>query len=125
MEFEFRRDVSGELTAIFSMGSEAIAAWLLEEVGCQTSVMDEIFRAIRQLRSDERQEYLLKGSEYILRLDRESAEISDVRINFDADERIEGIESDGLNFYDEEAHASCGLDDFEEMLIEWGRFTAH
>ncbi|CAM3719749.1 YacL family protein [Parendozoicomonas haliclonae] len=124
MEYEFRRDFAGDLQTNFSMNHEAIGAWLLEEVGRRSSVMSDIFRAIEQIRAGERREYRLNGDEYNLRLDSQEAEVCDARIDFEADELMsEEALADAFDFYDEESRASCGLDDFEEMLREWERFV--
>ena len=126
MEFEFRRDVTGELQAHFSMGCEAIAAWLTEEVGRRVTVLPEIFKAIDQLQAGERWEYLHEGVEFNLRLGRNEAEVCDSRIDFGADDMAEGDAgmAEDLDFYDEEQRACCGLDDFRDMLIEWQDFVS-
>nr|WP_281647398.1 YacL family protein [Parendozoicomonas sp. Alg238-R29] len=122
MEFEFRRDVTGELAASFSMGHEAIAAWLLEEVGSRKAVLPDLYSAISQLQNCERWEYLRDGQEYNLRLTRSEAEICNAQIDFEADD-IDADQCEGLGFYDDEARSSCGLDDFLNMLQEWERFV--
>ena len=126
MEYEFRKDVTGELTASFSMGHEAIAAWLLEEVGRRTSVLPALYQAIEELQHHEKWEYLRDGQEYNLRLTRSEAEICNAQIDFEADAfSVDGVELDAeeMDFYDDEARASCGLDDFQNMLKEWELFV--
>ena len=125
MEFEFRRDVSGELQARFSMGSEAFGRWLQDEVGHNSAVLIDIFRAIEELRSEERKTYQRSGSEYTIKLTLDEVEVFDTRVDFDAQELMdETAAADALDFYDEESHACCGLDDFEEMLLEWKLFLS-
>lgn len=125
MEFEFRRDVTGELHARFSMGCEAFGAWLLEEVGQSRSVLSELFQAMAELRGDGRQEYRRSGSEYHVKLTQDEVEVCDARVDFDAPELMsDTADADALDFYDAEARASCGLDDFEEMLLEWEKFIS-
>ncbi len=123
MEFEFVRDVTGELRAHFSLGSEAVGAWLMEEVGDSQTALQSVLAAIGKVRSGELREYRLAGSEYSLRLTGDEAEICDARIDFDGDDLLnDEAVADDLDYYDAEAKACIGLDDFEEMLWEWQRF---
>ncbi len=131
MEFEFRRDESDTLQASFSMGHEAVASWLLEEVGHRVEeVLPGIYSAIERLLAGECKEYRLDGEEYNLRMSSSEAEVFNAKIDFDADD-IPADESDdepeltdNLNYYDDEARANCGLDDFRDMLVEWERFVS-
>ena len=125
MEFEFRRDVTGELHASFSMGCEALGSWLLEEVGDKTSLLDEVFGKIAALRAGECRECCLPGSAYNVRLTLDEVDVCDARIDFDEQELMtDAVGVDALGFYDEEARAFCGLDDFETMLMEWEKFIS-
>ncbi|MTI14879.1 YacL family protein [Sansalvadorimonas verongulae] len=127
LEYEFRKDITGELSASFSMGHEAIAAWLLEEIGQRTPVLPALYKAIDQLQNHERWEYVLDGVEYNLRLTCSEAEICNAQIDFEADSfRVDGVdmgEGQDMDFYDDEARSSCGLDDFKNMLKEWELFV--
>ncbi|MCL6270117.1 YacL family protein [Sansalvadorimonas sp. 2012CJ34-2] len=125
MEFEFRRDVTGELQASFSMGHEAIAAWLLEEVGKRKAVLPELHKAIEKLQNRELWEYSREGVEYSLKLNRSEAEVYNSRIDFEnADDEFDGL-GEEIDFYDDESRSSCGLDDFKSMLLEWEQFVRH
>ena len=125
MEFEFRKDITGELHAHFSMGCEVFSGWLLEEVGSSCSLLNEILQAIAELRDETRSEYQRRGSEYNIRLTLDEVEVCDARIDFNAQELMtDAGAADALDFYDTEAHAVCGLDDFEDMLLEWETFIS-
>ena len=123
LEFEFRKDMTGELRASFSMGHEAMAAWLQEEVGRRVTVLPELYTAIARLQARELWEYTLEGEEYSLKLSRSEAQAYNSRIDFNSacDEGFDSLGED-MDFYDEESRASCGLDDFKAMLVEWEQF---
>lgn len=125
MEFEFRKDVTGELHAHFSMGCEAFSGWLLEEVGYSYALLSQLLQVIAELREEKCLEYQRKGTEYNIKLTRDEVEVCDARIDFNARELMtDASAADALDFYDAEAHAICGLDDFEEMLLEWEIFIS-
>ena len=119
MEFEFRRDITGQLQASFSMGHEAFASWLLDELARRPTVLSQVYREIERLQSGEGWEYQLEGEEYVLKLSRQEAEVRNARVDFDHEQEIE----DSLGYYDDENQACCGLDDFKSMLDEWQRFS--
>ena len=123
MEFEFRKDVTGQLQAVFSMGHEAMAAWLQEEVGQRRSILTSLNQVLDQLGCGERWDFTLEGAEYTLHLNREEAEVIDSRIDFDADSD-DPDNGEELGWYDQEARCSCGLSDFRTMLREWQRFIS-
>ena len=107
------------------MGHEAIAAWLMEEVGSRVSVLPGLYRAIDRLNNCELWEYILDGEEYNLKLTRTEAGVVNARVDFDSSfEDDFGDIGDEMDFYDEESRASCGLDDFKAMLEEWERFIS-
>ncbi|WP_432470853.1 YacL family protein [Amphritea sp. HPY] len=121
MDYEFTRDLCGDYCAEFSMGHEALGYWLSNELGCRQSVIAEIFSAIEQLQNRQCWEYTLEGAEYNLLLTRDDATI-----------RAHGLDSDfsddepeeELDYYDQESTASCGLEDFIEILNGWQAFIA-
>ncbi len=124
MEFEFRRDMTGTLQASFSMGHEAIAAWLLEEVGSRLSVISELEPVITQLQAKDCWEYLRDGVEYHLKLTRTEAEVTSASVDFDCESDLESHFDNDLDYYDEESRSTCGLDDFSAMLQEWKVFVS-
>ncbi|MGI9273960.1 MAG: YacL family protein [Endozoicomonas sp.] len=123
MEYEFRRDITGHFTALFSMGHEAFGAWLTEEVGCRSNMLAELYRAVSELQGRQRWEYVVEGELYTLRLSRSRAEVRSSTLSEDIDlhdARPEELE--GMSYYDDESMASCGLDDFKTMLLAWEQF---
>ncbi len=122
MEYEFIRDFTGLVQARFSMGHEAMGAWLQEEISSRVSILPELYRVIEQLQRCERWEYVLDGSEYSLRLGRTEAEVVNSRVDFDLSCSALDDMAEDMDWYDQESRCSCGLDDFLAILKEWERF---
>ena len=123
MEYEFRRDVTGQFRALFSMGHEAFGAWLTEEVGRRTNLLTELYRAVAELQGRQRWEYVVEGEMYTLRLSRSKAEVCSSELAADCDlNALPPEELEGMSYYDDESMASCGLDDFRAMLLAWEQF---
>ena len=117
MEFEFFRDLNGGHRASFSMGHEVLGAWLTDDVTMAEAA--ELLNIIKQLETEERQEFKKSYSECSLLLTREEAELSSHSLNFESD-----LE-DGMTYYDDELYAGCGLDDLARVLEQWQDFCTN
>ncbi len=60
----------------------------------------------------------LAGREFMLTLTREEASVRAALLDDEFDEAPED-----LNHYDQESFASCGLDDFRQLVEAWQLFT--
>ena len=121
LDYDFTRDIYGDVCAEFSMGHEALGYWVTHELGTRQSSIQDIFSAIAQLQSHQRFEYELEGAEYNLLLSRENAT---VRAHALDSEYGEDEPEEDMDLYDQESSSSCGLDDFAEMLNGWLRFIS-
>ncbi|WKV49743.1 MULTISPECIES: protein YacL [Dickeya] len=117
MDYEFLRDVTGQVVVRMSMGHEAVGHWLNEEVKGQQAVLDEVEAAVRELAGSERQ-WERPGHEYTLLLDSEEVMVRANQLAFETDELEEG-----MSYYDEESLSLCGLEDFLELLEKYRTFV--
>lgn len=122
MEYEFRYDtITGNATANFSYEHQGIGPWLEVEIGQNSQKLAQVLLAIQQIISREQQEIAITGHEYSVTIS-----LNDVVVNANAslnedDEVPEQLISDELNA-DESSKASCGIDDFHELLLSWADF---
>lgn len=116
MDYQFFQDITGEISAKFSMDHEAIGYWLNEEVKGDLSLLEDIENSYESVKGSEKQWELI-GHEYTLFLDEEEVMIKANQLAFET----EGLE-EGMSYYDNESVAFCGIDDFLSMLNEYRRF---
>ncbi|MET4693546.1 YacL family protein [Endozoicomonas lisbonensis] len=122
MEYEFRRDLAGRIEARFSMDHEAMGNWLLTEPAARAERLEPLFKTIVELQTGERWTFSLSGLEFNLRLTRTDAIVRSAALP--EDDLEEEPVDEGMDFYDQELHAECGLDDFKTMLDAWQGFNA-
>jgi uncharacterized protein YacL (UPF0231 family) len=118
VDYDFLRDITGQVQVRFSMGHEAIGHWLNEEVKGNLALLDQIVAAANQLRGSERQ-WQLPGHEYTLFLDDEEVMVRANQLLIDTD-----CLEEGMSYYDEESLAFCGLDDFLLVLEKYRAFIS-
>lgn len=121
MDYDFTHDIYGAFRAEFSMGHEALGYWVSYELRSRQTVITELLSVIAELQQRQRVDYLMEGAEYNLRLNRDEAVVRAHALDSAFDEEAP---QDNLEFYDQESTASCGLDDFIEILKGWQDFTA-
>lgn len=117
MDYEFRRDLHGRYKAELSMGHEALGLWLTEEVATDLVVVGVLLEKIAQLQNRACWEHRHPGREFMLTMTQEGVEVRAALLDDLADEAPEE-----LSHYDEESQASCGLDDFRQLLEAWCEF---
>ncbi|WJV53276.1 protein YacL [Prodigiosinella aquatilis] len=117
MDYEFLRDLTGQVIVKMSMGHEAVGHWFNEEVKSQLVLLDEIENAARDIAGSERQWQHI-GHEYTLLLDSEEVLIRANQLELDGDEIEEG-----MSYYDEESLSLCGLDDFLDLVVKYRAFV--
>jgi len=121
VDYDFTHDIYGAFRAEFSMGHEALGYWLTYELRSRQTVISELLTIISELQNRQRMDYLMEGSEYNLLLSRDEAVVRAHALDSEFEEEQP---DDNLVFYDQESTASCGLDDFIEILEGWQQFTS-
>ncbi|WP_428035746.1 YacL family protein [Amphritea sp.] len=121
MDYDFTHDIYGAFRAEFSMGHEALGYWLTYELRSRQLVIAELLSIITQLQSHQRLDYLMEGAEYNLLLNQDEAIVRAHALDSEFEEEQP---KDDLVFYDQQSTASCGLDDFIEIIEGWQQFTS-
>jgi uncharacterized protein YacL (UPF0231 family) len=114
MDYELHRDLYGRHQAKFSMGHEALGLWLSEELGSDQQLLNTLLEKIGQLQHHLCWEHHHAGREFTLTMNPEGIEVRATLLDAMDDEA-----ADDLNHYDQESEASCGLDDFRQLLEAW------
>ena len=125
MEYEFINDPTTRYAkAKFSLEHEVFGPWLEVEVGNDPQKLTSLLNVIDQADHSIGQQHEVVGSEYTVRIVEKDVSIA-------ANASLNGIEAlpdalsaDDIEFDDQES-ASCGLEDFRELLLSWARFTNH
>ncbi|MEG3135230.1 protein YacL [Rouxiella sp. T17] len=116
MDYDFLRDITGQIKARFSMGHEVIGHWLNEEIDSDLSLLDKIEAAAAEIKGSERSWQMI-GREYTLWLDEEEVMVRANQLDLESD----GME-EGMNYYDEESLSFCGMEDFLLVLQKYRAF---
>jgi uncharacterized protein YacL (UPF0231 family) len=120
MEFEFRKDfITGQATVQTEMDHEAFATWL-EMEGQLPDWVESLIGKTSELQKRSLTEYKLAGSEFSLLLTQAEAQVINHRLLETDEEELD----DGFSFYDAEIEASCGLEDFKNLLESWLEFIS-
>lgn len=121
MEYQFTHTMHG-VVAKCSMDHEAFARWLNSEIAANPKDLPHIFHEISRCKSSYPNYYeaVFEGREYSLYLssDEVVAKANSLEMAFDDLDEI----GEGLNYYDEESIAFCGLEDFEAFLTAYQKF---
>lgn len=116
MDYEFLRDMTGEVKVTFSMGHEVFGHWFNEEVKGDFVLLDSITAQVDNLMGSER-EWQWIGHEYTLLINAEEIMIRANQLNFTSDSLEEG-----MSYYDEESLGFCGVEDFLAALQAYRQF---
>ena len=116
MEYEFLRDLTGNVRVRMSMDHEAVGHWFNEEVSSDPTLMDRVEAAVHDVKGTERQWQCI-GHEYTLWMDDEEVMIRANQLSLDGDEMEEG-----MRYYDEESLSFCGVEDFLALIAAYRRF---
>lgn len=121
MEYQFTHTMHG-VVAKCSMEHEAFAHWLNIEVVQHHQDLAVVLNEIARCKAayPNYYEWVLEGREYSLYIDHDEviAKANNLDAVFD-DDPLE----DGMQFYNEESLAFCGLDDFERFLNAYLAFS--
>ncbi|EEX95374.1 hypothetical protein VIOR3934_01110 [Vibrio orientalis CIP 102891 = ATCC 33934] len=119
MEFEFiRNTLMGEYYVKSSMGHEIVGRWLQEEIGKDWQKIEQVENLLEQVRQAPQLEHTLVGAEISLNAQGDEIVVQENVLGH-GQEMDEGSEFD---FYDSESTASCGIDDFEDLIEQWKTF---
>lgn len=116
MEYEFLRDVTGQVRVRMSMDHEAVGHWFNEEVKENFALLDEVEAAVRAVKGTQ-QQWQRVGHEYTLWLDEEEVMIRANQLALEDD----GLE-EGMTYYDEESLSFCGVEDFLAVMNAYRHF---
>ena len=116
MEYEFLRDLTGQVKVRMSMDHEAVGHWFNDEVSENLALLAEVEAAAQSIKGSQRQ-WQRVGREYTLWMDDEEVMIRANQLAFDNDELEEG-----MNYYDEESLAFCGVEDFLAVIAAYRQF---
>jgi len=120
MEFEFRKDfISDHATVKLSMDHEAFATWL-EQEGQSVEWIEALLDTIGLLQQRTIMERQVVGSEFSLLINQDEAQVINHSLLNNQDES--DLQGD-LQFYDLEIQASCGLEDFLNLIESWLAFV--
>ncbi|KGY12324.1 hypothetical protein NM22_10590 [Vibrio tubiashii] len=119
MEFEFiRNTLMGEYYVKSSMGHEIVARWLQEEVGKDWQKIERVEQLVRCARANPQQENLLEGTEISLTIQGDEVTVQENVLAHGQE-----MEADSeFDFYNSESLANCGIDDFEDLIMQWKSF---
>lgn len=116
MEYEFLKDLTGNVKVRMSMGHEAVGHWFNEEVEGNLALLDEVEAAVKEVKGSERHWQSI-GHEYTLWMDEEEVIIRANLLSVEDD----GME-EGMNYYDEESLCFCGVEDFLAVIAAYRAF---
>jgi uncharacterized protein YacL (UPF0231 family) len=119
VDYEFTFNEYDKPIAEFSMGHEAIGTWFNDELGTNLQRIEELVDIVDQLVRRRVQERLIEGTEYRLHMNQEDVEVVALSLGLEVDE--EEL-PENTNLYDDESHAECGLEDFQDALVSWQEF---
>ena len=118
MDYEFRCNLYGRFEAVFSMGHEALGLWVSEELGADQVMISTLLNKVDELQNKQCWEHQQTGREFTLTMNPDGIEVRAALLDDVGDEA-----PDELSHYDQESQASCGLDDFRQLLVSWREFT--
>ncbi|AKO45786.1 YacL family protein [[Haemophilus] ducreyi] len=122
MEYQFTHSIHG-IVAKCSMEHEVFARWLNTEIIGHTQNLHNILAEIEKCRAafPNHYECVFEGQEYSLYFDCDEVIVKANNLAMAIDEVI--VE-EGLQLYDQESVAFCGLEDFERFLQAYHKFSS-
>ncbi len=120
MEFEFRKNMLlGEYYAAFNMEHGVISRLLEDEMGTDRTIIEQVLQLLQSAYQDDFTEQVWFGREISLKVLEGEVTIFENILTHSDHHDFE----DEFSLYESESIATCGLDDFESMLIQWQQFT--
>lgn len=119
MDFQFSQYL-GQTLVKCSMEHQAIAHWLNIEVDNNIAMIKQLLQQIYPLQHHQfAQELSIEGKEYSLYIDKDKVICQANSLAFNHEQAL--LEQD-FSYYDAEAMASCGLEDFINLLHSYLEF---
>ncbi len=119
MDYEFKKNtLTGSYFCSFSMGYEVIARWLEEEVAQDKGKIEQIFTLIEKAKNNPQKELQMTGTEISVQLCGDEVIVQENVLSHEVDELYET----DIALYNSESSASCGLVDFESLMVQWRDF---
>ena len=118
MDYEFENSYLGRPSAKFSMGHEAFGRWFTEDLSNNIVLVDEILSSILLIENKTIVRKIFCGQAFELAIELEQASVQTLLLDTDLEEEL----GDGLELFDQELMADCGLTDFKEALVSWREF---
>ena len=123
MEYEFIHDSStGIAKAKFSFEHQALGPWLEVEVGDEINKLTNVLSAMNDVKSGKRQDVMIIGCEYSLRLSADDVYIQPNALLNSVQNLPVELDDDQLHL-DELVSTCCGTEDFRMLLMSWAKFT--
>lgn len=113
MEYEFTKDAGGTPVADFSMGHEAVARWLTDELGSNPQRCMKLLEQIENIENGRGASYTQLGANFELNITGDDVIVT----AHDIDEDTEFEKNTSL--YELESNSECGLIDFKEAVQSW------
>jgi uncharacterized protein len=124
MDYQFSFDKDNLPHVQFSIEHKAFEAWFNEELSNDVDKIEGLLDIIDQLETSVIQNKIFRNLESELHLDREEVELVNAASKYQDPEAEELDEFDeGYSFYNVEANAGCGLEDFKDCLESWFEFV--
>ncbi|ASP40463.1 hypothetical protein CHH28_18060 [Bacterioplanes sanyensis] len=120
MDFHFFYNERQLPCAKLSMDHEAFGFWLSDDLGDNHEVLTQLLEKTDALLTGELQEFEWRGHDFMLRLSRDDADV--IAHELLQQHSLDELNEEDMDFYDAESRASCGLEDFKDLLIEWRDF---
>lgn len=118
VDYDFTFNEYDKPIAEFSMGHEAMGTWFNDELGANQQRIEELVDIVDQLINRRIEQRLIEGTEYRLRMNQEDVEVVALSLGLEVDEEL----PENTNVYEDESHAECGLEDFQDALVSWQEF---
>ncbi|WP_448568297.1 UPF0231 family protein [Thalassotalea ganghwensis] len=124
MEYEFRRDVvTGNATVNFSDDHRAFGVWFEIELGADLNRIAKLIETVNQVIDGSSSEQKFIGSEYSLVINRDDVLVYANALHNGLTLLPEHLLEQQLAL-DSDGEASCGPEDFLELLTSWQSFIA-
>ena len=122
MDYEFKKNMfDGQYLCRCSMGHEIIGRWLQEEIGTDSIKINRVFELIEQAKIHSVQEHKLLGREVTMLICGDEVMVQENTLTHP----IAADDLEELAVYDCESAGCCGIEDFEQLMMQWREFVNH
>ncbi len=121
MDYEFKKNtLDGSYYCHCSMDHEIVGRWLQEEISKQPENIAQVTALIDSAIASPAKEFTLLGREISLMICGDEVTVQDNALlhGYEPDEDSE------FELYECESVASCGLEDFQQLIAQWQLFVS-